>query len=103
LFGFPVKRQPNFKAGDGVVYYKSKKSPSPSLRAQNLRPQKHGEEYSYVIKKYWTVLKVDRDELIVATRRGKYNRIKIDDPRLHKISLLEKILYFGRFPKPPKR
>ena len=46
------------RAGNFVVYEKAKTSTHPSPRAENVFPSRHGDTYSYVIKKFWKVLRV---------------------------------------------
>lgn len=88
-----------FKVGDRIVYRKPKVSDHPGPRAEDVHPSPHGEDYSYVVDKYWVVAEVLDDETIVAvTRRGKKHRLRVDDPNLHKAGPLGKLLKGDRFP-----
>jgi len=88
-----------FSAGDHVVYRKQKHSAHPGSRAQEIQPAQHGETYSYMVDKYWTVARAIDDETIeVLTRRGKVHRLSVNDPLLRKASLLEKVFKRRRFP-----
>ena len=87
-----------FKAGNFVVYRKEKTSTHPSLRAKNLFPARHGDTYSYVIKKFWKVLRVFEDNTIeVETRRGKRRILAPGDPRLRKAGLWQRVFFKDRF------
>ena len=86
------------KAGNFVVYQKEKTSTHPSLRAENVFPARHGDTYSYVIRKFWKVLRVCEDETIeVETRRGKRRTLTPGDHRLRKAGLWQRLLFKDRF------
>jgi hypothetical protein len=62
-------------------------------------PSAHGEEYSYVVDKYWTVEReVDETTVEVRTRRGKRHRLSRDDPHLKRARILDRIFHASRFP-----
>ncbi|GAB5406342.1 MAG: hypothetical protein Aurels2KO_45730 [Aureliella sp.] len=89
----------NFKVGSKVVFAKSKVSPTPGQRATDITPQESGDEYSYVVEKYWIVSAVNEDgTLQLRTRRGKEHRFPSDDPRLRKANLWERLFRASRFP-----
>lgn len=84
--------------GDFVIYRKSKQSTLPSPRAENVHPAPNGDNYSYTIDKFWIVEEVRDDGTVVAaTRRGKKNEIRSDDPLLKRANLIERFLYRSRF------
>jgi hypothetical protein len=87
-----------FVPGQSVIYYKDKKSTSPSANAKEVRPQRSGEDYTYTIKKYWVVSDIEEHDIVVMTRRGKKNRIPRNDPRLRRANLLERFIHKERFP-----
>ena len=88
-----------FAAGDQVVYRKGKVSEHPGPRAEEIHPSTHGEEYSYVVDKYWTVTREIDDETIeVKTRTGKLHQLRKDDQVLRKASWWEKLFRRDRFP-----
>lgn len=89
----------NYKPGDLVIYLKSKVSPRPSPRAENVHPAPAGEEYSYAVQKYWIVSAVvDSRTIEVRTRRGKTHRVNVDDPLLRKAGLVDRLFRRSRFP-----
>jgi hypothetical protein len=62
-------------------------------------PSEHGEEYSYLVDKYWTVEReVDDRTVEVRTRRGKVHRVSRDDPHLRRARILDQIFHRSRFP-----
>ena len=74
-------------------------SDHPGPRAENVHPSPHGEDYSYVVDKFWTVSAVYEDGTIDAvTRTGKLHHLKEDDPLLRKASVVEKMRFKDRFP-----
>ena len=86
------------KAGNFVVYQKEKISTHPSPRAENVFPARHGDTYSYVIKKFWKVLRVfDDDTIEVETRRGKRLTLAPNDHRLRKAGLWQRLFFRDRF------
>lgn len=88
----------NCSIGDWVIYRKQKRSSSPGPRAESMHPDQSGEEYTYIVEKYWIVEEINPDgELILITRRGKRHTIPPDDPRLRKPGPIEKWFLAGRF------
>lgn len=91
--------QANYQAGDLVIYRKPKHSTSPGPRAINVHPTPHGDDYDYMVDKYWVVDEVKNDGTIITrTRRGKRHEIDSDDPHLRPASLWHRIVHRGRFP-----
>jgi hypothetical protein len=90
----------HFVVGDRVVYSRQKHSSSPGPRAQEVTPAAHGESYSYLVDKYWRVIAVEPDGiLLVRTRRGKQHRVRLDDPRLRRPTIWERLFRADRFPE----
>jgi hypothetical protein len=76
----------------------TKRSTHPGRRAKNVRQSRYGEQYSYCVDKYWTVVEA-RDNLVwVATRRGKTRQIEADSPQLRRANLWERLFFYNRFP-----
>ncbi|MBB02651.1 MAG: hypothetical protein ACE37I_20955 [Rubinisphaera brasiliensis] len=89
-----------FEVGEPVVYLMTKQSSHPTLRATTVSPAAHGDDYSYVVKKFWVVREICTDgTLIVQTRKGKARRVSADDPCLRHASLWERWMYRDRFPE----
>ena len=92
-----------FKPGDVVVYAKQKWSASPGPRATHVDPAATGEQYSYVVHKFWRVVEcADDGRLTLATRRGKQYVVSEHDPLLRRPSLLERLLWRHKFPSEPE-
>lgn len=88
-----------FQAGDAVVYCKAKASQIPGPRAEDVHPSEHGDDYRYVVEKYWRVVAVAGDgALQIVTRTGKRLTLRADDPLLRKASVTERLLRADRFP-----
>lgn len=89
------------KTGDPVIYIKHKRSPRPGPRAEDIRPAEHGEDYDYTVDKYWAVksLREEDGTVELVTRRGKVNRIRLDDPNLRRPNFLERWLHRNDFPE----
>jgi len=82
----------SFKAQDLVVFQKRKHGPHPGPRARHLRPAPLGDDYDYVIDKYWVVDRVlDSDRLLLRTPGGKLHEIARVDPDLRRPSLRERV------------
>ena len=92
---------PSFKPGDRVVYRKSKYSVCPGPHARDIQPTPRGDYYSYHVDKYWTVIAVQPDHMVVVcTRRGKQLTLPLDDPALRRARWWERFLFRNRFPTP---
>src|SRR5215510_10272519 len=69
-----------FRVGDHIIYAKAKASPHPGQRADQIRPSQYGEDYTYLVHKYWVVSAVLDDSIEVMTRTGKLRYLRPDDP-----------------------
>jgi len=87
-----------FQKGDPVIFTKTKFSAHPGPRAEDVSPASHGESYSYLVKKFWTVIEHQNGRLLVQTRRGKQHWIDLDDPALRAPTWWEQLRYRERFP-----
>ena len=86
--------------GDPIVYRKQKVSLHPGKRAYEIQGAENGDDYSYIVDKYWTVTGVLANGLIVAlTRTNKKHYLRRDDPNLHRPRLIERMRYRDRFPQ----
>lgn len=94
-----MMRTEQFRKGDPVIFTKTKFSVRPGPRAEDISPASHGETYSYLVKKLWTVIDRTDDRLLVQTRRGKLHWLNLDDPALRAPTWWEMIKYRGRFPE----
>lgn len=94
---------PQFRVGDAIVYHKPKSSFCPGPRARQIFPLEHGEEYHYVVDKFWKVTEVHGNGTIeVMTRTGKKHLLQADDPNIRKPHLFQHFIYRKRFPQLPK-
>lgn len=87
-----------FQRGDPVIFTKTKFSVHPGPRAEDITPSTHGESYSYLVKKFWTVLEREEERILVQTRNGKRHWINLDDPALRAPTWWEMIRFRDRFP-----
>lgn len=88
-----------YTPGTPVVYLKTKRSPNPGPRAAHVQPTPHGEEYVYVVDKFWVVTEVrDEGQLVLRTRRGKQHIVAADDPQLRPMRWWEKLLWQHKIP-----
>lgn len=89
----------HFKPGEAVIYKKPKRSTHPGMHAKEVYPAPHGEDYSYYVEKYWTVVAVQSNgTVVVCTRRGKVHALDAHDPALRKAAWWERLLLQHRFP-----
>ncbi len=87
----------SFKTGEFVIFEKSKNSTHPSPHAKDVRPAEHGETYSYIIEKFWKVVRVFENGTIeLETRRGKRHRLYTATPQLRKASFWDRLLFRNR-------
>ena len=90
--------QANWKSGDWAVYRKSKQGANPGRRASQVVASSKGENYRYVVDKFWVVDEVlPEGRLRLITARGKTHIIQDDDPNLRRPGLLQKFLWRDRF------
>ncbi len=87
-----------FKKGDPVVFTKTKSSTRPGPRAEAIAPAGHGDSYSYLVRKFWTVIDNADNRLLVRTRTGKQHWVHVDDPALRAPTWWEQFKYRERFP-----
>lgn len=90
-----------YRPGDHVVYVATKHSTHPGPRAEQVQPETHGEGYTYDVKKYWTVVRVQEDDIETVTRRGKRRVVRAADPRLRPARWWERMFLSSRFPNWP--
>jgi hypothetical protein len=87
-----------FKAGDLVVFRRSKHTTHPGRRAQDVEATPHGDLYSYFVEKSWIVERVQDDgKLLLRTRRGKTHVVEPNDPNLRHATLWDRVRYRARF------
>ena len=85
--------------GDWVIYRLTKYSTHPGPRAKGVRPQPAGDDYSYVVDKFWVVADVEEDgRLRLRTRKGKERVVDAKDRNLRSPRLWERVIYRSRFP-----
>jgi len=82
-----------FYIGQIVVYQKPKCSTHPGPRAHDVHPAEHGDNYTYVVDKFWKVVGLSEVEIVLKTRQGKEHVIKLDDELIRKLHWWEKILF----------
>lgn len=84
--------------GDWVVYRKSKQGPAPGPRAQAVMACSKGENYAYIVDKFWVVDQVlPGGRVRLRTRRGKVHELPVDDPNLRKAGLWDRFFHGERF------
>lgn len=89
-----------YKSGDLVVYTISKLSPQPGPRARSVLPLECGDDYSYVVDKYWMVVEADENgKVLIVTRTGKTRTVSASDPLLRKASWWQLLRFRDRFPR----
>lgn len=89
-----------YAPGDPVVFHKTKYSPKPGPRAREVSPSPHGDDYGYVVDKYWLVKECRPDgTLVLITRRGKEHLVREDNPNLRHANWWEKLIRRNRFPE----
>jgi hypothetical protein len=84
--------------GDRVIFSVTRHGTHPHVRAKDIRPAPHGEEYVYAVDKFWIVTERRERLVVVRTRRGKVHCIEADDPRLRLAPLWQRLIYRSRFP-----
>ncbi len=88
-----------YNPGEPVVFRMSKHSPRPGPRAREVHPSRGGEDYAYVVDKFWVIEQVRTDgKLLLRTRRGKAHVIDSGDPSLRRLRWWERLFRRGRFP-----
>lgn len=81
-----------FRERELVVYEKQKHGARPGPRARDLRPAAHGEDYDYVVDKFWVVVAVRPDDhLRVRTPGGKLRELEVGDPHLRPATVRERL------------
>ena len=96
---FSKKLAASLHRGDWVIFSAPKHSAHPGPRAKDIRPERSGEGYLYVVDKFWVVSEVRDHQVVLKTRRGKTHVMDADDPHLHLASWWQRLVCRGRFPK----
>jgi len=90
-----------YHRGEPVIYRVSTSSKRPGPRAQSIRPARAGDDYRYVVEKFWIVEDVRSDGMLVLkTRTGKSHVVSPDAIALRRPSFWERWWYRQRFPRP---
>jgi hypothetical protein len=90
-----------YEKGDLVIYHKPKISTHPGHRAEGIHPARYGDDYTYMVDKFWMVSRIiDKETIEVKTRTGKTHEVHVDDPHLRKAGVKDKVLHRGKFPDP---
>ncbi len=90
-----------YTIGMPVIYQKTKRSSHPGPRAGKIHPSQHGEEYVYIVDKFWVVADVrDDGQLVLQTRRGKQHVVDAEDIHLRPMHWWEKLLWRNKIPDP---
>lgn len=88
-----------FQPGDIVVYTRQKTSSHPGPRAREVSPSRSGENYTYLVDKYWIVTEVlDDGRLRLLTRTGKEHIVESTDQRLSGVSWWDRCFKRHKFP-----
>lgn len=91
-------RASDIRPGDWVIYRVQKSSPTPGPRAHDVWAAEGGDEYYYLVDKYWIVQEVlDGGRVRLRTRRGKEHVVAARDPRLRRARWWERWLLRARF------
>lgn len=89
-----------YEVGDYVVYRMSKYSSHPGPRAQHVHPMAKGENFSYVVDKFWIVAAIEDDgQLRLRTRTGKEHLVTPSDRNLRRANFWERWFKRNRFPE----
>lgn len=87
-----------YRVGDWVVYHKTKVSTSPGPRARCVVASQHGDDYSYVVNKFWVVAEVRANGMLVlVTKRGKQRIVNDHDPNLRRAKWWERFWFVDRY------
>ncbi|QDU96276.1 hypothetical protein [Lignipirellula cremea] len=88
-----------YEVGDWVIYRVTKYSRHPGPRAKKITPTRQGDDYSYLVDKFWIVAEVrEGGDLLLRTRRGKTREIAAEDPQLRRARFWERWLFASKFP-----
>jgi membrane protein implicated in regulation of membrane protease activity len=95
-----VRDRGELEPGDHVIYHKLKFSDHPGQRAEQVQPAAHGEGYSYIVRKPWTVVDTEDGETVeVVTPGGKHHVLEAGDPNLRRAGWLESLAMRVRWHK----
>ncbi len=87
-----------YQPGDWVVFRKTKFSTHPGPRAHQITPAAHGDEYAYIVDKYWVVVGLEEDGRVrIRTPRGKEHFVRQDHSNLRRANWWERWRHRNRF------
>ena len=87
-----------YRVGEIVVYTKQKTGTSPGPRAKHVHGAKKGDDYTYLVDKFWRVVSSEGNQLVLRTRRGKSHEVSADDSRLRRPTFWENLFLRSKFP-----
>ena len=88
------------RPGDKAVYWEQQTSEHPPRGARDVSPSKHGETYTYMVKRYLVVEAVIKDGAVLCHEEfGGMTVRHLDDPHLCKATWWERLVNGHRFPK----
>lgn len=89
----------DYRVGDLVIYALTKMSRRPGPRARSIQPARRGDDYNYVVDKFWRVGRtLNGDQLLLVTRRGKTRTVSASDPLLRPAGWFDRLVRRNRFP-----
>ncbi|MCA9194055.1 MAG: hypothetical protein KDB03_19925 [Planctomycetales bacterium] len=86
------------RVGEKVVFVRDKYATNPEPNAKNIIASRNGEGYFYHIVKYWRIIEIQDESVVVRTRHGRTRQLRANDPRLRRAYWWETLVYASRFP-----
>ena len=90
----------SFRPGDRVIFSMPRHGANPGIGAKDIRPERRGEGYRYIVQDFWIVANTDGAQVEVKTRQGRIHILDAADARMHIASWWQRLIYHLRFPKP---
>ena len=90
----------SFRPGDRVIFSMPRHGANPGIGAKDIRPERRGEGYRYIVQDFWIVANTDGAQVEVKTRQGRIHILDAADARMHIASWWQRLIYHHRFPKP---
>jgi hypothetical protein len=94
------KHPKSFHPGDRVIFSVARRSPNPAHGAKDVRPERKGDAYQYIVEDFLIVANTRGGQIVVKTRQGGIHVLDTDDDRVHVASWWQRLIYRHQFPKP---
>jgi hypothetical protein len=94
-----MQREHTFRLGDCVIFREERRGTHPDRGAREVRPERCGEGYLFVVNEFWRVSELHAGHLLLRARADKCRVADANDPHLHVAAWWQRVFYRHHFLK----